>query len=92
MKTTKKVKCFLKRNFFKIRFIIILLGTTIMFHALYFSDRPFILETLIKDRKEPRMYLCLLLSFGTALLIVYIIGYFNKQNVKKITSMEEFER
>ena len=89
METNKKVKYFLKKHFYKVRFVIIILVTIIMFYAYYFSDRPATLETLIKDSKQPRMYLCLLFSFGTALLIGYIIGAFNKENVKKMTTLNE---
>ena len=91
MKTNKKVKFFLKKHFYKIRILVILLGTLIMFHAYYFYDRPFTLETLIQDKGKPKMYICFLFSFGISIFISYLIGYFKKENVKKMTSMKEFE-
>lgn len=91
MKTNKKIKFFLKKHFYKVRFFVIMLGTVIMFHAYYFYDRPFTLETLIQDKAKPKMYLCLLFSFGVSFCISYSIGLFNKENIRKMTSMDEFE-
>lgn len=60
-----------------------------MFHAFYFADKPVSVKTIIQDRNNPLMYFCLLLSFGCSLFINYIIGYFNKEQIKKITTIEE---
>ena len=62
-----------------------------MFYVLYFWEKP-ILDTLIEDKTEPIMYLCLLISFGSSFYTSYSLGYFNKENIKKMTSMEEFEK
>ena len=62
-----------------------------MFYSLYFSNKPTNIETLIENKNNPMMYLCLLFSFGSSLLIYFMIGGFNKKNVEKMTSMKEFE-
>lgn len=87
MKKNKKIEFFLKKYFYTVRFFVILLGTLIMFHAYYFYDRPFSVETLINDIGKIRIYLCLLFSFGISLLISYVIGFFNKENIEKIKEL-----
>lgn len=53
-----------------------------MFYVLYFWEKP-ILDTLIEDKTEPIMYLCLLISFGSSFYTSYSLGDFNKENIKK---------
>lgn len=57
-----------------------------MFHAFYFSDKQASIETIYQDKNEPMMYLCMCFSFGISILIHYIIGFFNKDMIKNITT------
>lgn len=91
MKTKNNIKFFFKKYFFKIRALIIILGTFIMFYFFYFSDKEFSLEIIIQNKNDIKMYVCILIAFGTSFFINFIIGGFNKENVKKMTSMKEFE-
>ncbi len=88
MKVNKNFKIFFKKYFYKIRIIIILLGTFIMFHAYYFSDKPATLETIIQNKGDKMMYLCIFFSFGISLLMSYSVGLFNKGNIRKMTTMD----
>jgi hypothetical protein len=47
--------------------------------------------TLIENKTDPMLYICLIFSLLSSLFTNYFIGGFNKKNVKKMTSMEEFE-
>ncbi|WOC40132.1 hypothetical protein [Polaribacter sp. HL-MS24] len=91
MKKSKKIQFFLKKHFYKFRILTITLGTLIMFYGLYFSDKPATIKTIIENKKNPMMYLCILFSFAGSLFINYIIGGFNKENVRKMTSKKEFK-
>lgn len=91
MKTNKKIKFFLKNNFNKFRILIIFIGTLILFRGFYFSDKPLTIDTIILNKNNPTMYICIVFSFFICLLINYIIGGFNKKNVEKMKSMKEFE-
>lgn len=85
----KKFIIFLKKNYSKARIISVLIGTLIMFYGFYFSNKSFTLETLQNEITKPIMYICILFSFISSLLIHYIIGDFNKKNIKKIKNLEE---
>lgn len=86
MKTNKTTELLLKRNFYKTRIFIILLGTLLMFHAFYFSDKPVTLETIFENINKPEIYLALIFAFICSFSISYTIGIFNKENVKKMTT------
>ncbi len=91
MDKNKKIKFFLKKNFYKLRVLVIILGTILYFLAFYFSDKKMSFTTLIENKTDPMLYICLIFSLLSSLFTNYFIGGFNKKNVKKMTSMEEFE-
>lgn len=91
MDKNKKIKFFLKKNFYKFRILIIFIGTLILFRGFYFIDKPVTIDTIILNKNNPTMYICIIFSFITCLMINYIIGGFNKKNVERMKSMEEFE-
>ena len=92
MDKNKKIKFFLKKNFYKLRVLVIILGTILYFLAFYFSDKKMSFTTLIENKTDPMLYICLIFSLLSSLFTNYFIGGFNKKNVKKMTSMEEFEK
>jgi hypothetical protein len=84
MKIKNNVRIFFRKYFYKIRAFNIMLGALIIFYGAYFSDKEFTIETIIQDRKNIKMYLCILIAFGTSFLINYVIGGFKKKNVEKM--------
>jgi len=62
------------------KIIYIILGTLIMFYALYFSDKEASLKTIAYNINNPMMYVCLILSFIGAVFITKFI--LNKKNLK----------
>lgn len=62
-------KIFIKKHYLLFNIFIIVLGTFIMFYALYFSDKPFSLKTFKENIDNIMMYLCLLFSFLGSFII-----------------------
>lgn len=62
-------KEFYKKYFILIEIIYIIIGTFIMFYALYFSDKPTSIKTLRENIDNPMMYLCLIISLVGSLWI-----------------------
>ncbi|SNZ01285.1 hypothetical protein SAMN06265377_3122 [Flagellimonas pacifica] len=80
-----KIKKKLLKNFYQFRILTIVLGTLVMFYSFYFTNKPATIETIIDNKKNPMMYLCILFALGTSLLIHYIISRFNKKNRERMT-------
>ncbi len=87
-----KTKFYLKRNFYKIRILLIIVITIIMFYSFYFSDKPASINTIRENKDNPMMYVCIVISLFTSLLMIYIMGGFNKENIKRMTTINENEK
>jgi len=70
----------------------IFFSTVIMFYALFFAYKERSWKTLYEHINDPMMYLCFLLSFIFSIVTAYWVGAFNKENVRKITTMETDEK
>lgn len=66
-------KNFIRKHYLSFNIFSIILGTFIMFYALYFSDKPFSLETFKENLDNFMMYLCLLFSFLGSFIINKIV-------------------
>ena len=84
-----KIKLFLKRNFYTFRIVFIFLQTILFLYAFYFAEQTLSIECIPCYLKDYRMYLALIFSFFTTLLIIYSLGGFNKENIKRITTIDK---
>lgn len=87
-----KTRLFLKRNFYKIRFFLILFGTFIFWYAFYFADQNISINYITCYLKDYRMYLALIFSILGSLFVNYTVGAFNKENIKRMTTIDENEK
>ena len=58
-----KIKDFIIKHGFIFQIVDTILGTAIMFYALYFSNKPASLITIKNDIYNPMLYICLVISF-----------------------------
>lgn len=72
------VQKIIRENKKTIRIIYFVLGTFIMFYAYFFTNRKFAIVTIIENKNNPLLYLCILFSFISVILIYYVIGGFKK--------------
>ena len=84
-----KIKLFLKRNFYTFRIVFIFLQTILFLYAFNFAEQTLSIECIPCYFKDYRMYLALIFSFFTTLLIIYSLGGFNKENIKRITTIDK---
>mgnify|MGYP006078992661 FL=1 len=87
-----KFKLFLKRNFYTIRILLIVFGGLIFWYSFYFSDQKLSIDCIPYYLKDYRMYLALIFSILGSLFVVYTVGIFNKENIKRITTLDEDEK
>ncbi len=87
-----KFKLFIKQNFYTIRILFVVFGVLIFWHSFYFAEQTLSIECIPCYLKDYRMYLALIFSFFTSLLTTYFLGGFNKENIKRITTIDECEK
>jgi len=87
-----KFRLFLKRNFYTLRIVFIFFQTALFQYAFYFAEQTLSIECIPCYLRDYRMYLALIFSFFTSLLIIYFLGGFNKENIKRITTIDENEK
>lgn len=84
-----KFKLFLKRNFYTVRVFLIVFGTLIFWYAFYFAEQNISINCIPCYLKDYRMYLALIFAILGSLFVVYTVGIFNKENINKITTIDE---
>ena len=58
------MKNFILKHLLIFKTLSLILGTIIMFIALFFSDKEFNIQMIVVHKSDKMMYLCLLLSFA----------------------------
>lgn len=79
----------LKRNFYTIRGFLIVFGTLIFWYAFYFADQKIAVECIPSYLLDYRMYLALFFSVVGSFSVSFTTGAFNKENIKRITTLEK---
>jgi len=87
-----KIKLFIKRNFYVVRVFLIIIGTLIFWYAFYFADQKISVDCIPFYLTDYRMYLALIFSVFGSFFVSYTVGAFNKENIKRITTIEENEK
>jgi len=85
-----KFKLFLKRNFYTVRVFLIVFGTVIFWYAFYFAEQNISINCIPCYLKDYRMYLALIFSVLSSFLTNNIL--FNKENIRRITTIDENEK
>ena len=85
-----KFKLFLKRNFYTVRVFLIVFGTLVFWYTFYFAEQNISINCIPCYLKDYRMYLALIFSVFSSFLTNNIL--FNKENIKKITTIDGNEK
>ena len=83
-------KFFSKKKFYLFRVFNIIMITTFVYCIFYYFANTLIFPKGFNENKLI-ISINLIIGFGISLLVNYFIGFFNKENIKKITSIKEFE-
>jgi Na+/melibiose symporter-like transporter len=84
-------KFFSKKRFYF--FLIFNLGliTFVVFYGVYVVILPYFFNKLVQGKSELAMIISIVIAVGCSIFINYRIGFFCKENIKKITSTKENE-
>ena len=86
-----KFRIFLKKYYFTIQFITIFLTSLWFMSSFYFDDRTFSFKDIPIYLNDFLFYWSVILSIGTPLIICYLLGAFDSENIKRIKSMDEIK-